>query len=180
MEDERMIPIVFERNVPFQQTFGKRRLLLLGNATRYTDGQQKLLWLTFRNNFVEPIHDIQLELTQFNGVQQVIEKSRIQIREFICAPRQEQTIASPIIIVDKCEAIGVRVLAASFRSLDLIDDRLIPAFSASPAVKPMSRKIQGSGPLKITNPLRWLPFWVSFWMAVALIIIVAAFQFNLI
>ena len=175
-----MIPIKLEANVPFHQTFGKRRLLLLSEATRYTDGQHKLLWLTFKNNFVEPTYDMQLELTQFNREEQVIEKSRIQIKEFICGPRREQTIASPIIIVDKCEAIGIKVIAVTFRSLDLMEDRLIPAFHPLPAVKPMSVKIQGSGPLKITNTIRWLPMWISFWMVVALIIIIATFQFGLI
>jgi hypothetical protein len=180
MEDKWMIPIKLEANVPFHQTFGKRRLLLLSEATRYTDGQHKLLWLTFKNNFVEPTYDMQLELTQFNREEQVIEKSRIQIKEFICGPRREQTIASPIIIVDKCEAIGIKVIAVTFRSLDLMEDRLIPAFNPFPAVKPMSRKMQGSGPLKSINPLQWLPLWVSFWVVVALIFIIATFQFGLI
>jgi hypothetical protein len=175
-----MIPIVFERNLPFHQSFGKRRFLLLSEATRYTDGQRTLLWLSFINQFVEPTFDMQIELTQFNQAQQVIEKSRIQLKEFICAPRRQQTIASPIIIADKCEAISIKVIAASFRSLDWIDDRLIPAFNPSPSLKPMSVKIQESGPLKITNPLKWLPVWVSFWMVVALIIIIATFQFGLI
>jgi hypothetical protein len=179
MEGERMIPIVFERNLPFHQLFGKRRLLLLSEATRYTDGQHTLLWLTFKNSFVEPSFDMQLELTQFNSVQQVIEKTRVQLKEFICGPRREQTITHPIIIGDKCEAISVKVIAVTFRSLDLMEDRLIPAFHPRPAVKPMSVKIQGSGPLKITNTIRWLPMWVSFWMVVALIIIIATFQFGL-
>lgn len=176
-----MIPIVFQRNVPFHQSFGKRRLLLLSEATRYTDGNNTLLWLTFKNHFIEPSFDMQLELTQFNGVQQVIEKTRVQLKEFMCGPRREQTIAHPIIIGDKCEAISVKVIAASFRTLDLIEDRLIPAMHALPEVQPMSGKLQESGPLKILNPFRWLlPVWVSFWMVIALIIIIATFQFGLI
>jgi hypothetical protein len=178
MEDKEMIPIILERNLPFHQTFGKRRLLLLCEATRYTDGQHKLLWLTFKNNFVETTSDMHIELTQFNRVEQVIQKSRIQIKAFICAPRLQQTIASPIIIVDQCEAVSVKIISVTFQSLDLMNDILSPAYHPLPAIKPVLPKNQQSGLLKITNPLRWLPFWVSFWMVVALILIVFTFQWT--
>jgi hypothetical protein len=174
-----MIPIVKQRNLPFQQSFGKRRLILLREATRYTDGQHPLLWLSFQNDFNEPTFAMQFELTQFNRDYQVIEKSRIQLKEFVCAPHLQQTITSPIVIVEACEAISVKIIAVSFRTLELNQDLFTPAFHSLPAVKPVSSKRQQSGPLKTTNPLGWLPVWVYFWMVVAFIIIVATFQFGL-
>jgi hypothetical protein len=175
-----MIPIVKQGNLPFHQSFGKRRLILLRRATRYTDGQQFLLWLTFENDFNEPTFAMILELTQFNRDHQFIEKSRIQLKEFVCAPHRQQTIASPIIMVDACEAISVKIIAVSFRTLELNLDLFTPAFHSLPNVKPVSSKRLISGPLKITNPLGWLPVWVFFWMVVAFIMIVATFQFGLI
>jgi hypothetical protein len=180
MEASSMIRIVKQRNLPFQQSFGKRRLILLREATRYTDGQQPLLWLSFQNDFNEPTFAMQLELTQFNRDYQVIEKSRIQLKEFVCAPHLQQTIASPMIIADACEAVSVKIIAVSFRTLELNQDVFVPAIQSLPAVKPVSSKRHQSGALKITNPLGWLPVWVYFWMVVAFIMIVATFQFGLI
>jgi hypothetical protein len=177
-----MVPIVKERNLPFHQGFGKRRLIIVNEATSYSDGQHKLLWLSFLNDFVEPTFAMQIELTQFNHDQQVIQKSRIQLKEFICYPGRQQTINSPIVIMDKCEAIGIKIIAVSFRSLELTQDILTPAFISLPSVRPTTSNTQqiDSGPLKMTNPLGWLLVWVLFWIVVALIITIATFQFGLI
>jgi len=175
-----MIPIVKEKNLPFHQSFGKRRLILLSEATLYNDGKNKLLWLSFKNNFKEATLSLQIELTQFNIDRQIIDKSRIYINEFMCEAYQQQTITSPIVTVSQCEAISVKVTSISFQSLDLIHDVWTPTFSPLPIAGSALSKPQKSGPLKIANPLGWLSIWTLFWVMVALIIVIATFQYGLI
>jgi hypothetical protein len=175
-----MIPIVKERNLPFHQSFGKRRLILLSEATLYNDGKNKLLWLSFKNNFKDTILSVKFELTQFNSDKQVIDKSRVYLDEFICEPYQQQTITSPIVTLSQCEAISVKITNVSFRSLDLIHDVWTPTVHPLTIGRSALSKLQKSGPLKIVNPLGWLFIWTLFWMMVALIIVIATFQYGLI
>ena len=134
----------------------------------------------FKNNFKEVTLSLQLELTQFNIDKQIIDKSRIYLNEFICEPYQQQTITSPIVTVSKCEAISVKITSVSFQSLDLIHDVWTPNVHFLPIGQSLLSKPQKSGPLKMINPLGWLFIWTLFWIMVALIIIIATFQYGLI
>lgn len=176
-----MIPIVKQGNLPFSQAFNKRKPVLLKEASVYFDGNNKLLWLSFQNMFEESILKMEIELSQLNKNEQIINKSRINIHKFACKYHQQQTIDNPIVILDKCESIIVKITDISFQGIGLRDDRFYQPLNTFPNMYETKKNhTLQSGQLRFKNHLGWLRFWLFFWFGVAILIIIATFQYGLI
>lgn len=175
-----MIPIVKQGNLPFSQAFNKRKTVLLKEASIYFDGNNKLLWLSFQNMFEESVLKMEFELSQLNKNEQIINKSRIYIHEFECKYHQQQTIDNPIVILDKCESIIVKITDISFQGIGLRNDLFYqPLSTFNNMYKTKHNQTLQSGQLRFKNHLGWLRFWLFFWLGVATLVIIATFQYGL-
>jgi hypothetical protein len=175
-----MISIVKLDQIPAVQTHGKRQVLKLMDATRYTDGNQDYVWLSFENKFDEKTQGVSLEITQFNMNQEIIEKVVLNAHDFICKSKQVRQLKLPLPIQKLTASISVKVLGVDYDDSHLVHDVFQPLLQPLP-VKLSKRKLKKPlVKIKVKQKASWVLTLTWFLLAITTIIIVTVLQFGFI
>jgi hypothetical protein len=175
-----MISIVKVDQLPWVQPTSKRQVLKLKDSTRYSDGTQDYAWLTFENRFNEKTRAINIEITQFNLNQDIIDKVEVLIHDYVCKPNQECQLKSPFPIKHLTASISVKVLAIEYEESHLIQDIFQPLVQPLPVKLSKRKQKKSLVKLRIKQKASWVLYLAWFLLAVTTIITVTILQFGFI
>ena len=174
-----MIEIMQTGEMVFEQLYNRRRVLVVQKCHLYTDGVNRYIEVGLSNLFTESATTLQLELNQFNSMNQLLRREVINQPDFYC-PAKALVPTQPMAILPECDHVQIRIISSEFNNLNLKDEIFYDGFDTTPR----SKKYTKSKKLKVIQVEHKLGPVIKGWFLILVVTIItitiAFFQYGLI